>query len=202
MGLPFDLEVWFKDIDPPVDLRNRVIQMGGVVHQTGKNEPNHRHTNDVRRRVLSGELDHDVIVKTNDDAYLLTPFAMMGVERMMSIWPDCVLHCWQAGCDQPGGPASNSRRVEHDEVTDTVYVLREVGNPGGLFRVARREVYANMAELPEPSRVDHYEGQDFHAATQSGEDPPTFAIPETGLVVEHAESTWGQAKRYPNRPRR
>lgn len=151
--------------------------------------PQQRYFNDIIPRTKG-----DIIVKLDDDAIIRSDNYFTHVRAIHELIPDSVFSPFPVGLiGNFGGVQSTERHVQYSNKTDVYYTFRKVPHVGGFGRIVPASIARNFVWQ------DMGEGEDTQFSKMTNNIKKYYL--ENALIIEHAESTLGQAERFGNKYR-
>lgn len=202
-GMPFDHYVfdngstdgtrgWLKEHHPSIAVilpGGRMVEIGNSIHLNHTNQGISKASNYCVRQIL--QHDYDLIIKADNDCFVRTPNILPQICDVMAEAGDR----WILS---PRVEGINRQPRRHSHTTIAGHPIGKTPIVGGLFHVVPAAAYRRYMDAGGfPEDLPPAKGQDDHfchwwITTQRGQ---CGYIED--LVVEHYETTDGQARRYP-----
>jgi len=197
---PFEHHLCFQGVKPSRDLSRFLASIRDSyplhIHLW---EQNHG-TGEGINRILPS-LAGSLIQKLDEDAVIRSPDFFRHVEAVHHLVPEAVFSPYPVGLiDNPGGllggrKADLGRFVLYSQETDTYYTFRKALHVGGLARIGPALILKGF-RWPQDLGFGHSGCEDMNFSKHCRENGIPLLYLENGLIVEHQESTLGQAQRY------
>lgn len=143
------------------------------------------------------ECTSDLIFKMDDDCEIISKDFFESAYSIYEKFPNACFNAYPVGLTgNPGGVRGHSHSVWHDKYRNRVYTMRHVDRLGGFSRFSPAKIIKSCV-FPDDLSDKTSGSEDVNFAAYCNTNGVPMFYLENSLIVEHAESTYGQIVRYP-----